>query len=68
MSVMMLPISFTSYAVLHYQFKLSPLKSMVIASVSLYSVCELGTLSTKMTMDKFYRELYSQYRDEVLLP
>jgi hypothetical protein len=68
MSVMMLPFSFTSYAVLHYQFKFSPLKSMIFASVGLYSICELGTLSTKMNMDKFYRELYTQYKDEVLLP
>ncbi len=41
---------------------------MIFASVGLYSICELGTLSTKMNMDKFYRELYTQYKDEVLLP
>jgi len=41
---------------------------MIFACATLYSVCELGTLSSRMNMDKFYRELYTQYRDEVLLP
>lgn len=68
MSVLLLPLSFSSYAVLHFHYRKPPVKAMVFTGLGLYSMTWMGTLSSKAQMDKYYRELYDKYRDEVLLP
>ena len=64
----MLPVCFSSYAIFHFHFKLSPFTSMFCSGTSLFVLCSVGTFSSKNAMEKFYRELYGQYKDEVLDP
>ena len=47
---------------------MTPARNLLSTSFAIFTFCQIGTISSKRKLDKYYRELYAEYKDEVLLP
>ena len=69
MSILVPPLFYGIYAITKYQLAgVRLLPTMVVASLAVGGLVNLGLSSSNRDINNYYRLLYEQYRDEVLRP